>query len=102
MSGGTGYLFLEGAVLAFFIGFCWEHLDRSLLSLRFWRPALWLAGLWFTIDQAAVRIGLWSFPVGGTLRFRIVGLPLEECLLFFIHSLMCFLLRSSPNSPVKA
>jgi lycopene cyclase domain-containing protein len=93
MPRSSAYLFLELAIVAYMLGFCWEHWSsRDLFSQDFWRPALLLAGFWFAIDQVAVGLGLWSFPDGGTLRFRIFALPLEEGLLFFLHTFMCWLL----------
>ena len=93
MSTWTAYLFLEAAIVIFFLGFCWEHLEpRELRSPKLWKPAIGLAILWFAIDQVAVRIGLWHFPNGGTFRARVLELPIEECILFFVHTLMCFLL----------
>jgi lycopene cyclase domain-containing protein len=89
----TSYLFLEGTILVFFLGFCWEHMNpRELMSLHFWLPAAFLAALWFTIDQIAIGLGLWNFPYGGTIRFRLFAMPLEEYILFLLHTFMCFLL----------
>jgi lycopene cyclase domain-containing protein len=86
----TAYLFIEVGVVVFFLAFCWESRRLGdLRSWRFWRPALALAGFWFLIDETAVALGLWSFPSEGTLPFRIGSLPLEECLLFFVHTLIC-------------
>jgi len=93
MPPSSAYLFLELATIVFFLGFCWEQFRfTELTSGTFWKPALTLAVFWFAIDQIAVRAGIWSFPAGGTLQIRILHLPLEEYLLFFIHTLMCVLL----------
>jgi hypothetical protein len=74
-----------------------------LLSLNSvdWGPLLTKQGLWlcisliafwFTLDQVGLLFGLWAFPAKGTLLFRFFGLPLEEYLLFIIHTLMCYML----------
>ena len=88
------YFFLELAVLVFALGFGWEHLRlRELGSRCFWLPAVVLALFWFTIDQVAVRLGLWTFPAsGGTVAVRLFLLPLEEYMLFFLHTFLCFVL----------
>src|SRR5947209_8240805 len=93
MPRASAYLFLELAIVAYVLGFGWEHLrGRDLFSRAFWRPVLLLATFWFTIDQVAVGVGLWSFPDGGTLLPRIFALPFEELLLFFLHTFMCWVL----------
>ena len=93
MPPASAYLFLELAILIYVLGFCWEQWrPRELLSRSFWGPAAGLATFWFVVDQLAVRIGLWNFPAGATLRPRVLALPLEECLLFFLHTLLCWLL----------
>jgi lycopene cyclase domain-containing protein len=93
MPSSSAYLFLELAIVAYVLGFCWEHWKRQeLLSRTFWRPACCLACFWFVIDQVAIQLGLWSFPQGGTLRLRLFSLPLEEYLLFFLHALICSVL----------
>jgi hypothetical protein len=76
-----------------------------LLSLNAvsWKPLLTRRGLltcisifilWFALDQTGLMFRLWSFPGAGTLPIRIFGLPLEEYLIFIIHTLMCFMLAS--------
>ena len=87
------YLFLELSILVFFLGFGWEHWSvRELGSRRFWLPAGSLACFWFLIDQIAVALGLWSFPENGTLPVRLFRLPIEEYVLFFLHTLLCSIL----------
>lgn len=96
MSHGQGqisYLFIELAILAYLLAFCYEHWRlRILLSQRFWRPAFILAGVWLVLDTFAVHSRLWSFPPEGSLPLRIFGLPAEEIVLFFLHTLVCYLL----------
>jgi lycopene cyclase domain-containing protein len=89
----SSYLFLELSILAFFLGFGWEQCDLKELGSRcLWIPALSLACFWFVIDQVALRLGLWTFPTTGTLSFRLASLPIEEYMLFFLHTLLCLIL----------
>jgi len=92
MQSESAYLFLELAIMAYAIGFGWEHWDaKKLCSPTFLGVAFALVLFWFCIDQVAVALGLWTFPEGGTLPFRLFSLPLEEYLLFFLHTVICFL-----------
>ena len=89
----SAYLFLELSILVFFLGFGWEHWNlRELGSRYLWLPALSLASFWFVIDQLAVRLGLWTFPGTGMLPIRFFSLPIEEYILFFLHTFFCFIL----------
>jgi len=86
------YLFLELALLIFLLGFGWEQWKlRDLLSRWFVVSSLALATFWFAIDQAAVRMGLWAFPSTEVSGFRILQLPIEEYLMFFLHSVICLI-----------
>lgn len=92
-SASTAYLFLELAVVMYIIGFSWEHISlRELATRTVWLAAFGLACFWFLIDQIAIQLGLWTFPYTGTLPFRLLSLPLEEYLLFFLHTLICIVL----------
>ncbi len=91
MPRSSAYLFIEMSVLVYLLGFGWERWTlRELFTRAFWLPAVSLAAVWFAIDQVAVRLGIWAFPSSGTLHYRIFALPIEEYLLFFLHTLMCF------------
>lgn len=93
MDSSHAYLFLEFAIALFFISFGGtRELIEEVRSKTFWIVVGGLAGLWLLIDHIAVGFGLWAFPPGGTLHFRAMGLPLEEHLLFFLHSFLCLLL----------
>lgn len=93
MGAQSAYLLLEAGVVAFVLAFTFEHRKlRALLSRPFLVPAALLLPLWFAIDLLALKLGLWWFPPVGSLPVRIFELPLEECLLFFLHTLICFLL----------
>lgn len=93
MPRSSAYLFIEMSVLLYLLGFGWERWSiRELLTRAFWLPASILAGVWFAIDQVAVRIGIWTFPSNGTLPYRLFFLPIEEYMLFFLHTFMCFVL----------
>lgn len=92
MPATSAYLFLELSILAYAIGFGWEGWDTGRL---FSRPvmcaAVGIAFFWFCIDELAVALGLWTFPDGATLPIRFMSLPIEEYLLFFLHTVICFL-----------
>ena len=90
----NSYLFLELTTLVMVYTFshraiCWTGLfsRRGLVAL------LILAIGWFIADQTAINLGLWQFaPDGGSLGPLILSLPVEEYLLFVIHSLVCFMI----------
>ena len=93
MSAMYAYLFLELAIVAYVIGFGWEHWSlKELFSGPMLRAALGLAVVWFILDQIAVSLGLWSFPDRGTMPVRIFSLPIEEYIIFFLHTVVCFVL----------
>jgi lycopene cyclase domain-containing protein len=93
MPSASAYLFLELAIIAYVVGFGWEHWTlKELFSGPVLGAALGLSTLWFLLDQIAVMLGLWSFPAGGTMPVRILSLPIEEYLIFFLHTLVCFVL----------
>jgi len=84
------YLFLELALLIFLLGFGWEQWNlRDIFSRWFSLTALGLACFWFVIDQIAVRLGLWAFPDEG--NWKLLSLPMEEYIMFFLHTLICFI-----------
>jgi len=86
------YLFLELALLVFVAGFGWEQWRlRDLRSRWFLVTAFSLAGFWFAIDQIAVHLGLWSFPPTKESSFRLVSLPVEEYVMFCLHTVVCLI-----------
>ena len=86
------YLFLELALIVFLLGFGWEQWRlRDIASRWFLLTALGLMGFWFLIDQTAVRLGLWAFPVGKNSSVQLLSLPVEEYLMFFLHSIICLI-----------
>jgi len=86
------YLFLELALIVFLLGFGWEQWNlRDIFSRWFWLTALGLACFWFVIDQAAVRLGLWAFPRDGNSSPQLLSLPVEEYIMFFLHTVICFI-----------
>lgn len=87
------YLFLELALLVFLLGFGWEQWKlRDLFSGWFWRVALGLACFAFVMDQAAIRLGVWAFPDGSNFSLKLLSMPLEEYVMFFLHTMICFIL----------
>lgn len=86
------YLFLE---LAFLAGIATLMVPLLLRRLAWRRIAVRIVALfllWVAIDVLAVRLGLWFFPAEGTLPVRVFALPVEEYLVFVIHSLVCLFL----------
>lgn len=95
----SAYLFLELAIIAYLLGFCWEHLSVARLrGASLWRAALALALFWFAIDEVAIRLGLWEFPARGSMSPRLFALPLEECALFLLHTFVCLVLLNQYSS----
>jgi lycopene cyclase domain-containing protein len=93
MGSSSAYLFLELAILIYIVGFGWEYCRAARLNSRAsLLTALFLAGVWFTLDQIAIHLGLWTFPTGGSLPLRFAGLPVEEYLIFFLHTIICLVL----------
>ena len=93
MPSELAYLFVELALLLTILGFCHGAFEWcELLSRRIGGRLLLLFVLWLVVDLVAVRLGLWAFPQGGTLSFRFLGLPLEEYILFWLHTLLTFML----------
>lgn len=93
MSPQFAYLFIELSLVLTLAGiahggFQWRELTRLPLA----KKASVLFGVWLVVDLTAVRIGLWHFPAVGTIAPRIFGLPLEEYLLFYLHTVLTFML----------
>jgi|ERR1041385_4110030 lycopene cyclase domain-containing protein len=86
------YLFLELALFVFVVGFGWEQWKlRDLFSGWFLLTALALGVFAFVMDQLAIRLGLWAFPDGAGFSFRLLSMPIEEYLVFPLHTLICFI-----------
>ena len=93
MPSNWAYIFLELAIVTYAVGFGWEHWNiRKMFTSRLLCAMLLLAVVWFALDEIAVSMGFWDFPEGGTLPIRILRLPLEEYIIFFLHSVVCFIL----------
>lgn len=86
------YLFLELAAIVYLLGFGMPYLRVQHSRTRLLSVSAALAGLWFIVDQIALWLGLWTFPESGSLRFRLFGLPAEEYLGFFLHTVVCYAL----------
>lgn len=99
-SSSMSYLFVEFAVLCFMLGFFGEEFRyKEFRNLRIWKVVLGFAVFWFLVDQIAIWIGLWTFPAGTSLPFRFFSLPLEECMLFFLHTFLCLVLLRHYSVP---
>jgi hypothetical protein len=63
---------MELALLIYAIGFGWELWNvKRLFSLPYMLAAIGLASAWFVLDWVAIYLGIWSFPAGGTLPYRV-------------------------------
>lgn len=92
-SSSAAYAFVLLAVFCFIAGFCGEELRlRDYRDRKVWLTVLGLAVFWFLIDEIAVKLGLWTFPMGKSLPIRVFSLPPEEYLLFFVHTILCLAL----------
>ena len=90
---GGGYVVMQIAVLLTVYLFTFDtSSSRDLYQRRFLLRAFALTLLWFAVEQAGVRLGIWYYPEGGTLPIRIAELPLEEYFMFFTHAVLCQLL----------
>jgi lycopene cyclase domain-containing protein len=88
----TPYLFIELALIVFLLGFGWEQWSlRDIFSRRFLLVAFGVACFWFLIDQAAVRLELWAFPTHANSYPKLLSLPVEEYLMFFLHTIICLI-----------
>jgi lycopene cyclase domain-containing protein len=86
------YLFAEIAVLTGLLTFSSPWMDWSKLRTRsFAFRSCGLFILWTVIDLIAVSKNIWSFPKIGTTGLTVLSLPIEEYLVFLIHTLMTFL-----------
>jgi lycopene cyclase domain-containing protein len=86
------YLFLELALLVFLLGFGWEQWNlQDIFSRWFLLTMLGLACLGFVLDQIAIRFGIWEYADSGTFNLKLVSMPVEEYLLFFLHALFCLI-----------
>lgn len=88
----SAYLFLELAILIYILSFGWEYCRAALLTRISLLAAVSLACIWFTLDQIAIHLGLWTFPEGGSLSIRFAALPIEEYIIFFLHTVICLVL----------
>ncbi len=87
------YLFLELAAIVYLLGFGAPYLRlASSCRTALLKASSGLILLWFVVDQIALCLRIWTFPDDGSLRFRLLGLPAEEYLGFFIHTIVCYAL----------
>lgn len=87
------YAFLNICVIAFVVCIWTDRISaEELARYRLVQASVLLSVFWTLVDLLAVGAGLWEFPEGYTLPFRIFGLPLEEYVLFFIHTALVLVL----------
>lgn len=89
----SAYIFLEASVVCLVYAFCRNAFDWKGLVQR---PTVFvtcgLFFLWFMIDQTAIHLRLWCFPPQGTLGLGFANLPVEEYVLFLLHTVICYML----------
>jgi len=87
------YFFVELGLLLSAAAITWRSsVWHDLVRPVYIRRIVGITALWWTVDIVAVHLGLWSFPPGRTLPLRAFGLPLEEFLGLFTHTLVTFVL----------
>ena len=87
------YSILEVVLFFTIYIFCNNYLNITPKNLK--KLCVIILGLfifWTCIDYIAVSIGLWTFPIGNTFYIRLFKLPLEEYILFIIHTIICYLI----------
>ena len=90
MQTSLSYVFIDAAVLLGVFVLTFQHaIWRAILSKWFLKRATFLFLGWCIVDWIACRhLRLWQFPVGTTLPFRIISLPLEEYAVFVVHTVL--------------
>jgi len=97
-SSSYGYIFLELAAIVYLLGFGAPYLRVSnFRRTALLKTAVCVVLMWFALDQIALGLGIWIFPDGGTIRFRLFRLPIEEYLGFLLHTIACYALATRNN-----
>jgi lycopene cyclase domain-containing protein len=92
------YLFLNAAVFLTAVTLTWGRPEwRRILSRKWIVRAAAIFTFWCVVDWTAVSLRLWEFPAGGTLRFRFMGLPFEEYLVFVVHAVLTTFAAGEPG-----
>ncbi len=87
------YLFIEFAIFLTMLIFVIDIINwKKILSKQFFVVLFLLFILWFIIDQIAIMLELWHFPEGGTFSARIFNLPIEEYIIFLLHTIIVVML----------
>lgn len=86
------YLFLEIIALIMFFLFSSHRKVQVNGFLMKFSACLAVMVVFLTImDVSAVHYQVWFFPSGKTLDFRFLTLPLEEHLLFYLHTIYSYM-----------
>jgi len=94
-SSSYGYIFLELAAIVYLLGFGAQYLRvPNFRRTALLKTAFGIVLMWFALDQIALGLGIWTFPEGGTIRFRLFYLPIEEYLGFLLHTMACYALAT--------
>ena len=93
------YIVFEIGVILIIILFCYNKITwKVIISKSFLKIVTVLYFFWLIADLVGVRMRLWAFPEGNNIGIILLGLPIEEHLLFIIHTFSClFILRLFQN-----
>jgi len=87
------YLFLELAAGVYLLGFAGGYLSiKKAGRVGMLKTLFGLVLFWVLLDEIALGLKLWTFPVEGSFRLRLLGLPAEEYLVLVLHTLVCYVL----------
>jgi|SRR5579864_2222070 len=99
-SSTESYIYIEICTVALLLALWRQPLHVQELRKRgFFLGTAILFVFWWAIDELAVSFQIWTFPPEGTLPIRIFRLPIEEYVLFLIHSGLTFALLALLRTP---
>jgi len=93
MDSRYAYLFFEFSLFftILFLTTGWERLGTLFTAPNIYK-VIGLCVFFLVVDHTAVRIGIWHFPITGSVPIRLMGLPVEEYILAPLHCAVTFLL----------
>ena len=95
----SAYLFIEIAVFITILLISNSYCDwEKFISNKFAITLFGLFILWFIIEQIAINLGVWSFPIGNTSSIRLLNVPIEEYFLMIINTFYCLMLLEIFNN----
>ena len=86
------YLFAEIAGLLIAYTFTSPFVDwKVFLNKSILKKIALLFMFWIFIDQIAINLSIWKFPEANSLNILFLRLPVEEYMIFILHSIYCVL-----------